>query len=119
MPGLGKKTVIGLLNEHERTMAFAEVALGQIKSLRQTAVPRNYEIWYVYATGYNPALNKIINETLARSGKLSETDLEQIYDTYLSQLRASDRIDKVGARVVGEIDDVMTLINDALGSTAR
>ena len=100
-------------------MAFAEVALGQIKSLRQTAVPRNYEIWYVYATGYNPALNKIINETLARAGKLSETDLEQIYDTYLSQLRASDRIDKVGARVVSEIDDVMTLINEALGSTAR
>jgi diguanylate cyclase len=109
--------VIGLLNEHERTMAFAEVALGQIKSLRQTAVPRNYEIWYVYATGYNPALNKIINETLARAGKLSETDLEQIYDTYLSQLRASDRIDKVGSRVVNEIDDVMALINEALGST--
>ena len=110
--------MIGLLNEHERTMAFAEVALGQIKSLRQTAVPRNYEIWYVYATGYNPALNKIINETLARSGKLSETDLEQIYDTYLSQLRASDRIDKVGARVVNEIDDVMTLINEAIGSAS-
>ena len=44
-----------MLDEHERTMAFAEVALGQIKSLRQTAVPRNYEIWYVYATGYNPS----------------------------------------------------------------
>ena len=53
-------------------MAFAEVALGQIRSLRQTAVPRNYEIWYVYATGYNPALNKIINETLTRNGKLTE-----------------------------------------------
>lgn len=110
--------MIGLLNEHERTMAFAEVALGQIRSLRQTAVPRNYEIWYVYATGYNPALNKIINETLARAGKLSETDLEQIYDTYLSQLRASDRIDKVGSRVVSEIDGVTALINEALGSTA-
>lgn len=110
--------MIGLLNEHERTLAFAEVALGQIKSLRQTAVPRNYEIWYVYATGYNPALNKIINETLARSGKISETDLEQIYDTYLSQLRASDKIDKVGSRVVTEIDDVVKLISEALGSTS-
>ena len=93
-----------VLDEHERTMAFAEVALGQIRSLRQTAVPRNYEIWYVYATGYNPPLNKIINETLARNGKLTEPDLEQIYDTYLSQVRNTDRIDKVGARVVGEIE---------------
>ncbi len=111
--------MIKVLDEHERTMAFAEVALGQIKSLRQTAVPRNYEIWYAYATGYNSPLNKIINETLARQGKLTEADLEQIYETYLSQIKTSDRIDKVGARVIGEIDDVMTLISDALGMSAN
>ena len=99
-------------------MAFAELALGQIKSLRQSAVPRNYEIWYVYATGYNAPLNKIINETLARNGKLTEADLEQIYETYLSHIKTTDRIDKVGARVIGEIDDVMRLINDALGMSA-
>ena len=99
-------------------MAFAEVALGQIKSLRQTAVPRNCEIWYVYATGYNAPLNKIINETLARNGKLTEADLEQIYETYLSQIKTTDRIDQVGSRVIGEIDDVMALISDALGVSA-
>jgi diguanylate cyclase len=110
--------VIKVLDEHERTMAFAELALGQIKSLRQTAIPRNYEIWYVYATGYNSQLNKIINETLARNGKLSESDLDQIYETYLSHIKTTDRIDKVGSRVIGEIDDVMRLINDALGMSA-
>jgi diguanylate cyclase len=99
-------------------MAFAELALGQIRSLRQTAIPRNYEIWYVYATGYNAQLNKIINETLARNGKLTEADLEQLYETYLSHIKTTDRIDKVGARVIGEIDDVMRLIGDALGMSA-
>jgi diguanylate cyclase len=115
---MGKPSVVKVLDEHERTMAFAEVALGQIKSLHQTAVPRNYEIWYIYATGYNPPLNKIINETLARNGKLTEADLEQIYETYLSHIKTTDRIDKVGARVIGEIDDVMKLLTDALGMSA-
>jgi diguanylate cyclase len=110
--------VVKVLDEHERSMAFAEVALGQIRSLRQTAVPRNYEIWYVYATGYNAQLNKIINETLARNGKLTEADLEQIYETYLSHIKTTDRIDKVGSRVIGEIDDVMVLLTDALGMSA-
>jgi diguanylate cyclase len=110
--------VVKVLDEHERTMAFAEVALGQIRSLRQTAIPRNYEIWYVYATGYNAPLNKIINETLAHSGKLTEADLEQIYETYLSHIKTTDRIDKVGARVIGEIDDVMKLLSEALGMSA-
>ena len=41
-------------DEHERTMAFAEIALGQIRALRQPATPRHFEIWYTYATGYNP-----------------------------------------------------------------
>src|SRR6266702_5948366 len=118
-PAMGTLSVVKVLDEHERTMAFAEVALGQIRSLRQTAIPRNYEIWYVYATGYNSQLNKIINETLTRNGKLTEADLEQIYETYLSQIKTTDRIDKVGARVIGEIDDVMTLITEALAVSAR
>ncbi len=109
--------MVKVLDEHERTMAFAEVALGQIRSLRQTAIPRNYEIWYVYATGYNAPLNKIINETLARNGKLTEADLEQIYETYLSHIKTTDRIDKVGARVIGEIDDVVEVLSEALGMT--
>lgn len=111
--------VVGMQNEHERTLSFAEIALGQIRSLGQTAIPRNYEIWYVYAAGYNTALNKIINETLARNGKLTDSDFDQIYDTYLSQVRHTDRIDAVGARVIGEIDDVAAVISEVLGLTAR
>src|SRR6201993_35288 len=117
-PAMGISFVVKVLDEHERTMAFAEIALGQIRSLRQTAVPRNYEIWYVYATGYNAPLNKIINETLARNGKLTEGDLEQIYETYLSHIKTTDRIDKVGSRVIGEIDEVMRLLTDALSTSA-
>jgi diguanylate cyclase len=111
--------VVKILDEHERTMAFAQVALGQISSLRQNATPRNYEIWYVYATGYNPPLNKVINETLARSGRLTDADLEQIYASYLSQIKTTDRIDKVGSQVVGQIDDVMTILSEALGMSSN
>ncbi len=50
-------------DEHERTMAFAEIAMSQIRSLRQPATPRAYELWYGYATGYKPSLNETVNET--------------------------------------------------------
>jgi diguanylate cyclase len=106
-------------DEHERTMAFAEIALGQIRALGQPAYPRNYEVWYAYATGYNPALNQAINETLARTGTLSSTDIDQIYDTYLSPARLTDRIDNVGGRIVDEIEQVMSMIDSAVGSTTH
>src|SRR5664280_1104027 len=103
-------------DEHERTMAFAEIALGQIKALRQAATPRNFEIWYAYATGYHPSLNQKINETLKNSGVLAEANLDNIYATYLSPTRLTERIDEVGSQVKGEIEQVMSMIESAAGS---
>jgi diguanylate cyclase len=105
-------------DEHERTMAFAEIAMGQIKALRQPATPRVYEVWYTYATGYNPHLNDSINEVLSRSGRLDESDIDHIYETYLSPTRFSERLDKVGSRVVDEINQVMSMVDAAVGSAS-
>ena len=106
-------------DEHVRTLAFAEIALGQIKALRQPAYPRNYEVWYAYATGYNPPLNQTINETLTRNGTLSTSDVDQIYETYLSPARLTDRLDNVGGQIVDEIEQVMSMIDAAVGSATH
>jgi diguanylate cyclase len=103
-------------DEHERTLAFAEVALGQIRALGQSASPRNFEIWYHYATGYNPVMNQSINDTLAKKGAIDEADLEHIYENYIAVTRFGDRIDSVGARVLDEIKQVITTIDAAAGS---
>jgi diguanylate cyclase len=104
--------------EHGRTLAFAEIALSQIKALRQAAIPRNYEVWYAYATGYNPALNQTINETLQKNGNLTNADLEGVYATYLSPARLTDKLDKVGNRVMDEINQVMAMVDSAVGSAS-
>jgi diguanylate cyclase len=103
-------------DEHERSMTFAEIALGQIKALRQSAIPRNYEIWYAYATGYYPTLNHAINDILGANGTLSDSDLERIHDAFISPARMNQRITKVGSQVVDEIDQVMAMIDAAAGS---
>jgi diguanylate cyclase len=103
-------------DEHERTLAFAEIALEQIRALTQPASPRNFEIWYNYATGYNPALNRSINQTLEQKGALSEADLDQLYDTHIATIRIGDRIDSVGSRVLDEIKQVLAMIDSAAGS---
>jgi diguanylate cyclase len=103
-------------DEHERTLAFAEIALQQIRALRLPASPRNFEIWYQYATGYSPGLNRSINDTLAQKGTLQESDIERIYDAYLSPGRATDRLDSVGSRMAAEITQVLATIDAAAGS---
>jgi diguanylate cyclase len=103
-------------DEHERTLAFAEIALQQIRALRLPASPRNFEIWYQYATGYNPNLNHTINDTLAQKGALDQSDVDRVYETYLSPTRATDKLDSVGTRMADEIAGVLATINAAAGS---
>jgi diguanylate cyclase len=103
-------------DEHKRSLAFAEIALEQIRALGQSATPRNFEIWYHYATGYNEPLNQAINEALEKKGGLGEADLDQIYDTYIAVSRLGERIDTVNARVLGEIKHVVATIDAATGS---
>jgi diguanylate cyclase len=105
-------------NEREQSLAFGETAMGQIKALRQSAHPRNYEIWYTYVTSYNAALNQNINEMIARKGSLSEADMDYIYDAHLAST-PSGRIDGLGAKVVGEIDGIMATIDAASGTAAH
>lgn len=103
-------------DEHERTLAFAQVALNQIRALAEPATPRNFSIWYHYATGYNPALNGAINKALDQKHTLAEAELEQIYDTYIATTRVTDSVDTVGSRVLDEIKQVLAMIDAASGS---
>ena len=109
----------GQSDEHERTMAFAEIALGQIKALRQPASPRFYEVWYNYATGYNPKLNQKINETLSISGTLTDADIDRIYAAFISPTRIIDELGSVNSKITVEIDQVMALIDRAVRSATR
>jgi diguanylate cyclase len=107
-----------LQNEHERTLAFAEIALGQIRALGQPALPRNFEIWYHYATGYNLALNQSINETLSKDGTLSDADLDQIYNTHIATTRIGERMETLNSRVLDELKQVLGMIDAAAGSAS-
>jgi len=105
--------------DHERTLAFAEVALGQIRGLKHPATQRHFEVWCHYATGYNPALNQMINDILARAGTLSEADINEVYETHLTPKRLTDRLDQVNLQVMDEMDLVIALINSAAGSSSK
>jgi len=103
-------------SEYDRTLAVAETALSRIKALRLAANPRNFEIWYTYAVGGNDALNQTINETLRKDENISEHELGQIYQQYLSTAHLPEQADEIGNRISGEIERVMSTIDLAIGS---
>lgn len=106
------------VSDFDRTIAFSEAAIQRLRVHTHPAYPRNYEFWYTYATGYNSALNRAVNEALDRSPKISEADLDLLYETYLSPLRLSERVDQVGTKILAEISEVADVLKDAQRSTS-
>jgi diguanylate cyclase len=104
-------------DDHEHTLTFADLALDKIKDLGQTADPRNYSAWFTYATNCNPSRNTIVNETVARKGNISPAELEKVYG-YAPPNLISDNVDKLAASVADEVEQVMAMIDAAVGTVA-
>lgn len=105
-------------DEIERTYGFADLAMGQVRGRRLAAMPKNYEIWYSYASGYHTDLSDALNTILADNHGITQEQLDTIYEAHLSPNRMTDKIDVVGNRVMDEIEQVMSMIDAAAGQAS-
>jgi diguanylate cyclase len=108
----------GQAEDQESSFALAEIALGQIRALRQPARPHNYEVWYHYATGHHPTINKTINELIAHGG-VTQADMERIYDEHFSPLRHPERIDQTSSKFLEHVGVVLAMIQETAGVASR
>jgi diguanylate cyclase len=104
-------------DEHHRTIAFADLALGKIRDLGHPADPRHYATWFTYATNCNASQNRIADTAVARDGSISPSALEGLYG-YAQPDRASGNVDRLAAGVADEVEQVMAMIDAAVGTVA-
>jgi diguanylate cyclase len=105
--------------DHQYTLRIAEMALERIKALSLPADPSAYELWYSYATGRNPEMNRRINRVLDENGSLSGFDLDGIYDEYLASSRARSALERAGTNVSLEIDKIVGMLGEFILSTSQ
>ena len=103
-------------DEHIRTVAFADLALSKIRDLNHPADPRSYASWFTYAANCSPTQNRIADQTVARAGTISPAELEQLYG--YAQPDRSDNVNKLAAGVADEVEQVMAMIDVAVGTVA-
>ena len=76
--------------EYQRTIGYGEAAIGQIRRNETPAYPRNYELWYTYAAGFNHALNKTINDIIRQRGKITNAEVLKVYDQFIAPTRRGE-----------------------------
>jgi diguanylate cyclase len=102
-------------HEHARTMAIADSALCQIRTLNLPATPRVYEVWYAYSTGEYPTLNLVLDSMLARRVTMNDADIDKIGARFVSPGGLQDKVDDIGADVAKSIKQVMATIDSGIG----
>lgn len=105
-------------DDFKRTIVYGENAVGHIRKNELPAYPRNYELWYTYAAGFNHALNRSINEIIRSRGKITATEIDHLYDQFVAPTRIGERIDDVGGRLSREIAGVAGMLETQMASTA-
>ncbi len=104
--------------QEHATLQTAEAALEEIAARGQSADPRSFALWYNFAAGESGLLTEAVNKKLARAGALTPQEIDELYAAHISPAGAPDKVDKLGAQVADEIEQVVAMIEAAEGSAS-
>jgi len=103
----------------EQTIAYGQKVLNLLKSRKCPASPKHYELWFTYVSGLNRPLVKAVNEALKVDGTLSSEAAELIHTEHLSQEHIADEVERVGAQMGGEINQILAMVDTSMGETSE
>lgn len=103
----------------DATLSIGDRAAELMRKYSDTASPRCYELWFTHVSNARPELSEALKGKLAKGIRLSETDVDTLYEAHLSNARLTSQLERAGTGMVSEIEDVVGFIDNALSSAAR
>jgi len=91
----------------EREQALAKTALALMGECNVVATPDNFELFYAYATGENPAIAQAMDALIATREPFTPEILLDLRVRCLSGARAARAMEDVSDNIHGVIDDVL------------
>lgn len=101
----------------EWAVATGERAFTYLKQLQTPPVPRNYELFFTYAAGYDNELNDAIRDAVFAHASLPEDEVERLLTAHFPQHRLNQKVGEVGAQVAAELNQVIDTIHTASRSS--
>ncbi len=101
----------------EKTEEYKDKALRSIAEEKLLPVPDNYELWFVYFSGFNPELNRTVDEFIAKDGHLTEDACQQIHQEFFEESRQSEQVRYAGDKIRKTIEGVNSAVIEVKEST--
>jgi diguanylate cyclase len=104
--------------DQSATLRTAEAAFEEIAARGQAADPHSYALWYNFAAGDSGLLTGAIHKRLARDGRLTQQEVEDLYAAHIAPAGIPERAERLGAQVNEELAHIQGLIAAAAGSAS-
>ena len=97
----------------DREQGFAKAALDLMGECAVISTPENFELFYAFATGENPALTQVMGAVIAAKKPFTHELIQDMRMRCLSGARAALAMEAVGSNMSAMIDDVLTKLETA------
>ncbi len=105
--------------KQDREQAFAKTALALMGGAGIAATPDNFELFYAFASGENPAITQVMSKLIDARTPFTPELLADLRLRCLSGARAAAAMDGVGGSMGQVIDDVLGKLEEAGKDTAE
>ena len=104
--------------KQDREQAFAKTALALMGGAGVVATPENFELFYAYASGENPAITQVMGAIIDSKRPFTPELLADLRLRCLSGARAALAMEAVGGNMGALIDDIMGKLESSARDTA-
>lgn len=81
--------------------------------------PQNYEIWFTYAAGVFPDLNKALDAVLNQGGEFSRKTSDELFERFFAPGRMATAVGQVSEQMQGELTRVRASLNSVGSATSK
>jgi diguanylate cyclase len=117
MSGPTKPAQLGglVVNQHERAQALARTALALMAERQVSPTPENFQLFYAYASGDNPAASRVMGDAITGRRPFSPLVLDDLRERFFGTARLEASVENIGA----EIADTMNTVLQKLASAEQ
>ncbi|HJT42642.1 MAG TPA: GGDEF domain-containing protein [Rhizomicrobium sp.] len=103
---------------HDREQAFAKTALALMSEVHVVATPDNFELFYAYASGENPAITQMMSAFISSKKTFTPEILADLRVRCLSGARAAQAVESLGGNMDAVIADMLGKLESSARDTA-
>ncbi|MGB8366399.1 MAG: GGDEF domain-containing protein [Rhizomicrobium sp.] len=100
-------------NEHERAQTLAKMAFALMNERHVSPTPGNFQLFYTYVAGENPAATQVFGELIATRAPLPPQLLEELRQRFFGTAHLESAVENIGTEITDTVASMLARLEAA------